>query len=343
MRFKLSKTILFLLPAELAHVIALKFLNLLYKTKLIPFFFKTTDAICPTVAFGLGFKNPVGIAAGLDKNGDYIDALAALGVGFIEVGAVTPKAQYGNEKPRLFRLKKDNAIINRMGFNNKGVDYLVENLKRRTSACIIGVNIGKNKQTELINAKEDYVICLEKVYQYTDFVTINISSPNTPDLRKLQDPNYLTDLLSYVLQKREHLHSLYNKRVPILVKISPDILDSELLDIVKILNNLKVDGIIATNTSISRTNLQETEFAAESGGLSGRPIKDLSAKILHTISNCGFNNLDIISCGGIDSDIEALRRFKSGATLIQIYTGLIYNGPSLLTKCLATCKNQNHH
>jgi dihydroorotate dehydrogenase len=337
--YKLLKPILFLLPPELAHTITLKLLSFLYKIRLLHLFFKTTNTKHTTEIFGLHFSNPVGIAAGLDKNGDYIDCLGALGVGFIEVGAVTPKPQSGNEKPRLFRLKQDNAIINRMGFNNKGVDYLVENLKRKSSSCIIGVNLGKNKQTPLENAKDDYIICMEKVYPYADFITINISSPNTPDLRKLQDPNYLSDLLSCVLARRDQLHQECSTKVPVLVKISPDISNTELADIVKILNELKVDGIIATNTTISRPNLHNQQLGNEAGGLSGKPVKELSYKILEAINSYNISHLSVISCGGIDSEAEAMRRFNTGASLIQIYTGLIYEGPELLTRCIKAYKN----
>jgi dihydroorotate dehydrogenase len=316
----------------------LQSLKLLSKAKLLNLFIKNINTDHTTKVFGLNFKNPIGIAAGLDKNGDYIDCLASLGVGFIEVGAITPKPQPGNKKPRLFRLKEKNALINRMGFNNKGVDYLVENLKRKSSKGIIGVNVGKNKQTPLIDAKKDYVICLEKVYQYADFVTINISSPNTPDLRKLQDSNYLFDLLSFILHRRNELQSVYNKRMPILVKISPDISDTEFLAIFKILDDLKIDGIIAINTSTSRQGVQNLKLSNEDGGLSGTPIKELSFNILEKINNYNFHNLGVISCGGIDSDSEAVRRFDNGANLIQIYTGLIYEGPGLITKCLKVLK-----
>ncbi len=336
--YKLLRPILFLLPPELAHSFSLKLLNILYKTGLLNLFLKKSHIKNAIKAFGLHFSNPVGIAAGLDKNGDYIDCLGALGVGFIEVGAVTPKPQLGNDKPRLFRLKQDNAIINRMGFNNKGVDYLVEKLKRKSSSCIVGVNLGNNKQTPLDNAKDDYIICMEKIYPYADFITINISSPNTPDLRKLQDPNYLSDLLSCVLARRDQLRLEHNKKVPVLVKISPDISESELFDIVKILNDLNVDGIIATNTTISRPNLHNQQLASESGGLSGKPVKELSYKILETINSYGFNNLDVISSGGIDSELESIRRFNAGAKLIQIYTGLIYEGPGLLKRCINSYK-----
>lgn len=334
MIYKFSRFFLFLLPAECAHFIALELLKILYKINLLNIIFKKTNTTHITKAFGLKFKNPVGIAAGLDKNGDYIDCLSALGAGFIEVGAVTPEPQFGNDKPRLFRLREKNALINRMGFNNKGVNYLVKNLKNKSSESIVGVNIGKNKQTPLINAKEDYAFCLEKVYPYADFVTINISSPNTPDLRKLQDSNYLFDLLSYVLHKRDELRTAYDRKMPILVKISPDMSDAELLDILKILNDLKIDGIIATNTSISRVNVSGLKLSGESGGLSGAPIKELSLRILEQINDYEFNHLDIISCGGIDSDKEAISRFNKGAKLIQIYTGLIYEGPSLIQKCI---------
>ena len=244
--------------------------------------------------------------------------------------------------PLLFRLNKEKAIMNRMGFNNKGVEYLVRNLQKNKGNCIVGVNLGKNKNTSLEDAKYDYAICLEKVYQYSDFATINISSPNTPDLRKLQQSGYLSDLLFFVLKKRDELSETYNKKIPVLVKIAPDSSDDDLNTILATIDDSNVDGVIANNTSISRANITDSLYANEQGGLSGKPIKELSYATLQKLNDYGLNNKAIISCGGIDSATESNRRFNSGADLIQIYTGLIFEGPGLLYDCAKGYK-LNHH
>tara|TARA_R110000868_G_scaffold158036_3_gene385815 strand:- start:71076 stop:72074 length:999 start_codon:yes stop_codon:yes gene_type:complete len=326
--YKILRPFLFLLPPETAHYFALNSLKLAHKIGFTKLMFPKL-ANKPKQVFGLTFKNPVGIAAGLDKNGDYIDCLASTGVGFIEVGAVTPIAQIGNPKPRLFRLPKAQAIINRMGFNNKGVDYLVENLKRRNTDCIVGVNLGKNKQTPNETAYNDYIICLEKVLPYADFATVNISSPNTPGLRELQTPEYLSDLLTRVKTKRDELLKQHNKVFPLLVKIAPDLSAEEITEIHSIAQQVGYDGIIATNTTSSRANVKHLPHVNEQGGLSGKPVAEQSITVLKQLT-AQPNHLPIISVGGIDSVTEANKRFDHEAALIQIYSGLIYHGLRLL-------------
>ncbi|MSP53051.1 MAG: quinone-dependent dihydroorotate dehydrogenase [Gammaproteobacteria bacterium] len=330
--YKFFCPLLFCLPPEVAHAITLNLLKFATVLKLTHFFVcKSTGQ--PINLLDLQFKNRIGIAAGLDKNGDYLDALAALGVGFIEVGAVTPKAQIGNSKPRLFRLVKEQALINRMGFNNKGVDYLVNKLKQRKSTCIVGVNFGKNKETPLAQAADDYIYCLEKVFLYADFCTINISSPNTPDLQQLQTPLYLENLLTAIKKKRDDLTIQHTKKLPLLVKISPDLIDAELYALVDMVDKLGLDGIIATNTTNQRSNVTNHSLAKQIGGLSGKPIARLSYEMLVKIRQHN-KHLPVISVGGISSVADAKQRFQAGADLIQLYTGLIYEGPRLLRKLI---------
>jgi dihydroorotate dehydrogenase len=335
--YKLLRSLLFLLPPEVSHHVTFGVMKFLFHIRLLNWFLPKFNNNAPVTVFGLRFKNPVGIAAGLDKNGDYIDCLAALGVGFIEVGAVTPKPQPGNAKPRLFRLTKQQALINRFGFNNKGVDYLVDRLKQRTCDCPVGVNLGKNKMTPLYDASQDYIICLEKVFLHADFATINISSPNTPGLRELQNEQYLFELLSAVKAKRDSLQQLHNKHFPLLVKISPDEDQQSLLKMLTTIERVGMDGIIATNATQQRAMLSDVSTAQEPGGLSGTPLTDLSFQALKTLLIEPID-LDIISLGGIDSATEAERRFSNGAKLIQIYTGLIYQGPALIKRCVKAAK-----
>lgn len=307
----------------------------LHKIGLLSFFIPPITKEVPTQAFGLTFKNPIGIAAGLDKNGDYIDCLAALGVGFIEVGAVTPRAQIGNPKPRLFRIKAKKALINRMGFNNKGVDYLVQRLQEKKSTCLIGVNLGKNKDTPLEQAANDYLICFKKVYEYADFVTLNISSPNTLGLKDLQTDTYLRDLLITIKEQRSALLLQTKRYVPVLVKIAPDLSEEEVIQIGETVVAVGLDGLIATNTTMGRAAVAGLPHAEETGGLSGAPLKVLSAQALAHLKNADITKrLDVISAGGIDSADEAARRLHGGAKLIQIYTGLIYQGPGLIRACV---------
>ena len=323
------------LPPEKAHNLTLNQLNKLYKLKLLSFIGVNSKYNNSVKCMGIEFPNILGLAAGLDKNGDYINALAALGFGYIEIGTVTPKPQPGNPKPRLFRLKKDKALINRMGFNNKGVDYLINNVKKSNYKGVLGINIGKNASTSIEKAVDDYLICLRKVYNYSSYVTINISSPNTKNLRDLQSEDALNNLLSLLMQERELLNKKYNKYVPLVVKIAPDIDKTQVKVLAKVLLKNKIDGVIATNTSISRPdNLQDKSTSKEQGGLSGAPIKDFSTDIIRLLFSELKGNIPIIGCGGIMNEFDAREKLAAGANLLQIYTGFIYKGPSLISNIL---------
>ena len=274
--------------------------------------------------FGLKFKNPVGLAAGFDKDAKMFNELSDLGFGFVEIGTLTPKAQDGNPKKRLFRLKEDAAIINRMGFNNGGVDAAVERL-RKNKDVLIGGNIGKNKVTPNENAVEDYIICFEKLFPVVDYFVVNVSSPNTPNLRELQDKEPLTKLLSTL----QELNLTKEKPKPILLKIAPDLTDEQLLDIIEIVNNTKIAGVIATNTTISRENLI-SENKTEMGGLSGKPLTKRSTEVIRFLSEKSGKAFPIIGVGGIHSAKDALEKLEAGASLVQLYTGFIYEGPALI-------------
>lgn len=284
----------------------------------------------PVEVLGMTFRNPVGLAAGLDKNGECIDAFATMGFGFIEVGTVTPLPQPGNEKPRLFRLPAANAIINRMGFNNKGVDYLVEQVKRAEYKGVLGINIGKNKITPEENALDDYLICLRKVYEYSSYVTINISSPNTPGLRNLQYGDALDTLLGGLKIEQSKLADQHGKYVPLLVKIAPDLTSEELTSIAHSLMKNNIDGVIATNTTLSRDAVKGLPHCDEAGGLSGAVLQSQSQKISTDLVTLLDGQMPVIGVGGIDSSASAQDRFRSGAQLIQVYTSFIYKGPSLI-------------
>jgi len=275
--------------------------------------------------FGLKFKNPVGLAAGFDKNAVLFDEFAQYGFGFVEIGTVTPRPQPGNPKKRLFRLKEDEAIINRMGFNNDGVDEVVARLKKRRSDIIIGGNIGKNKVTPNEKATEDYLICFEKLFDVVDYFVVNVSSPNTPNLRELQDKKPLTALLS-ALEKKNRAKS---QPKPILLKIAPDLSDSQLLDIIDIVKETGIAGVIATNTTISREGLQ-SENKIETGGLSGKPVRERSTEVIRFLAEKSGKAFPIIGVGGIHSAEDAIEKLEAGADLVQLYTGFIYEGPALV-------------
>jgi dihydroorotate dehydrogenase len=283
---------------------------------------------------GLTFKNPLGLAAGLDKNGDYIDALAALGFGFIEIGTVTPRPQPGNPKPRLFRLPEHEAIINRMGFNNEGIDHLLQQVATCKYRGILGINIGKNADTPLENATEDYLIGLRKSYQPASYVTINISSPNTKNLRQLQQGDEIKYLLEALKQEQLKLHAEHTKYTPLAVKIAPDLTPEEVRHIAELLVGFDIDGVIATNTTIARDKVQGHPFGNETGGLSGTPVKDSATAIVKALSAELNGKLPIIAAGGIFSGEDAQEKIKAGASLVQIYSGLIYRGPQLLEDIL---------
>ncbi len=332
--YTLIRRFLFLLPAEFSHHLGLKGLKLLYWFGLTSLF--APPATNKTVeAFGLQFKNPLGLAAGLDKNGDYIDALGSLGFGFIEVGTVTPVAQAGNAKPRLFRLSKDQALINRMGFNNKGVKHMIKRLKKRRFKGIVGVNIGKNFCTPLTQANDDYLFCLRELYPFADYIVVNLSSPNTPGLRNLQFGEGLNSLLSALKAEQAILFEQHKKYVPILLKIAPDLNFKECQDISLALLMNNMDGVIATNTTISRAGLHESIMANESGGLSGAPLAAKSTSIVRLLKQNLQNTMPIIGVGGITDYASAQEKFRAGASLLQLYTGFIYRGPKLIEEVLA--------
>ncbi len=312
MWYRLLRPCLFLLPPEVAHTLTLTAL------KYWPFSQKIPDS--PKTVWGLVFKNPIGVAAGLDKNGEYIDALAKLGFGFIEIGTVTPKPQIGNPKPRLFRLPKSQALINRMGFNNHGIDVLIANVKKAKYRGILGINIGKNASTPIENALDDYLICLKKAYPYASYITINISSPNTTGLRDLQHGEFLDHLLAGLKAEQKQLAQQHQRKVPLLVKISPDLTDAELKDLAAALQRHQIDGAIATNTTISREGVN----SQESGGLSGQPLNARSTAVLKALHQALEGKIPLIGSGGIMSAADISAKFAAGADLVQLYTGLIY-------------------
>ncbi|WP_226569553.1 quinone-dependent dihydroorotate dehydrogenase [Mangrovibacter yixingensis] len=284
----------------------------------------------PVTCMGLTFKNPLGLAAGLDKNGECIDALGAMGFGAIEIGTVTPRAQPGNDKPRLFRLVTAEGLINRMGFNNLGVDNLVENVKKAHFDGVLGINIGKNKDTPVENGKDDYLICMDKIYPYAGYIAVNISSPNTPGLRSLQYGEALDDLLSAIKKKQQQLTDIHHKYVPVAVKIAPDLSEEELIQVADSLMRHNIDGVIATNTTLSRELVQGMPNCDETGGLSGRPLQLKSTEIIRSLSVELKGQIPIIGVGGIDSVIAAREKMAAGASLIQIYSGFIFKGPHLI-------------
>ena len=328
--YNLIKPLLFQMDPEQAHHLVFKLTA--WSKSLLPFLFPTSqhNKKLEKNVFGLTFKNPVGLAAGFDKNGVLIEALDALGFGFIEVGTVTPKPQAGNPKKRLFRLKPDEAIINRMGFNNDGVDALVNKLKAiKNKNIIIGGNIGKNKDTPNEDAVNDYLICFDKLFDYVHYFVVNVSSPNTPNLRALQDKEPLTHLLQTL--QNENLKKPQPK--PILLKIAPDLTDEQLLDIIDIVNTTQIAGVIATNTTLSREGLTDNQ-KTEMGGLSGKPLTKRSTEVIRFLSEKSQNSFPIIGVGGIHSAQDAKDKLAAGASLIQIYTGFVYEGPALVRKIL---------
>jgi dihydroorotate dehydrogenase len=283
---------------------------------------------------GLNFKNPLGLAAGLDKNGDYIDALAALGFGFVEIGTVTPRPQPGNPKPRLFRVPEHQAIINRMGFNNLGVDHLIAQVKKCQYQGILGINIGKNFDTPIEAATEDYLIGLRKSYDVASYITINISSPNTKNLRQLQQGDEIKKLLSALKEEQLSLQKQYDKYVPLVVKIAPDLSDDEIAHIGGLLLEFAIDGVIATNTTIDREMIKNHPLANEAGGLSGAPVKEKSTYVVTQLAQVLNGKLPIIAAGGILTAADAQEKLAAGASLVQIYSGLIYQGQQLIADIL---------
>jgi dihydroorotate dehydrogenase len=323
------RKLLFMFDPERAHALSMALLEVAYRLKLTRLLFGKRKS-APVNVMGIDFPNAVGLAAGLDKNGDHIDALAACGFGFVEIGTVTPRPQPGNPKPRLFRLVRDEAIINRMGFNNRGVEYLVNNVRASKRECIVGINIGKNRDTSLEHAVDDYVNAFEKVYPYADYITVNISSPNTPGLRDLQHGEELNRLLQTLKQHQQQLATRYQCYRPLLLKIAPDLTDEEVRELADTMLEHQIDGVIATNTTNKRPQLRTVEFAAEQGGLSGRPIQQQSDHVLAVLLSKLNGKIPVIAVGGIMSAADAQRKIEAGASLVQIYTGFIYAGPKLV-------------
>ncbi|MDD2946220.1 quinone-dependent dihydroorotate dehydrogenase [Acinetobacter haemolyticus] len=330
MLYSLARPLLFSLAPERAHELTLSLLKSAHRMGMM----RQNVASKPVTCMGIEFPNPVGLAAGLDKNGAYIDALAGLGFGFIEIGTITPRPQSGNPHPRLFRLPEAKAIINRMGFNNDGVDKLIENVKAAKFKGILGINIGKNADTPVENAVDDYLICLEKVYNYASYITVNISSPNTKNLRSLQSGDALTELLQTLKKRQLELAEEYQHYVPLVLKVAPDLTDEDIQFIAKQLLQFKIDGLIVTNTTLSREGVENLKYGNEAGGLSGAPVFEKSTACLAAFAKVLKGQIPLIGVGGILSGEQAIAKQQAGASLVQIYSGLIYTGPALIKDCI---------
>jgi dihydroorotate dehydrogenase len=324
--YSLLRNGLFCLSPEAAHTITLSSLKRAVQWGLL----KPITLTSPTTVMGITFPNPIGLAAGMDKNGEYLTALAALGFGFVEIGTVTPRPQPGNPKPRLFRLPQAEALINRLGFNNHGVAYLVKQVQQSRFSGVLGINIGKNADTPLEKAVGDYLFCLHQVYPYASYVTLNISSPNTPGLRQLQSATYLDNLLNTLKQAQQQLAEQHQKYVPLVVKISPDMNDEELTQLAHILLTRKIEGVIATNTTLSHEAVAHLPHGQEPGGLSGKPLFAKSTAVIQRLRELLQDKIPIIAAGGIMNGDDAKQKMTAGASLVQVYTGLIYQGPYLI-------------
>ena len=334
--YKLLRDLLFLLPTETSHHLALDSLELAGKTGLLG-----KPVALPGKAvtvMGIEFPNPIGLAAGLDKNGDYMDALAALGFGFVEIGTVTPRPQPGNPKPRLFRLPEAQAIINRMGFNNHGIDYLLEQVSKARYQGILGINIGKNFDTAVENAADDYLIGLRKAYPHAHYVTINISSPNTPGLRSLQYGDELKRLLVTLREEQAKLAQEHGRYVPVAIKVAPDLNEAEIRDMAEVFSSVEIDGLIATNTTLDKAAVQGLPHGEEQGGLSGKPLTQHSTEVIRQFRADMASQIPIIGVGGILSGADAQAKLAAGASLVQVYSGFIYRGPALVRECVEATK-----
>ena len=334
MFYPIARSALFALDPEVAHHLALRALQKIEKHHLAGLFASRLSA--PREVMGLKFDNPVGLAAGLDKNGEYIDALAAMGFGFIEVGTVTPRPQPGNPKPRMFRLKEHEALINRLGFNNQGLDAFVANVQRAQFNGVLGLNIGKNFDTPMDSAVDDYVTCLKGVYPFASYVTVNISSPNTKGLRDLQAAEQLHKLLTTLKAEQARLARKHKKHVPLVLKIAPDLDLKSIREIAALMLESGFEGIIATNTTVSRDAVRDHPLAKESGGLSGKPLFSPSTEVLRELVKALKGNIPVIGVGGIMSAADAMAKVNAGASLVQIYTGFIYRGPDLIRDAVKT-------
>lgn len=331
MLYALTRPVLFAMDAEQAHGVTLSSLDVVPNALLSTLFPLRSK---PVQCMGMTFPNPVGLAAGLDKNGAHIDALGALGFGFIEIGTITPRPQPGNPKPRLFRLPQAQAIINRMGFNNDGVDVLIRNVEKSRYKGILGINIGKNFDTPVEQAADDYVTCLEKVYPHADYVTVNISSPNTQNLRSLQSGDALLHLLDRLKNTQSQLATRHGHYVPLLLKVAPDLDENDVIFISEAVVNHQIDALIATNTTISRAGVEGLPHGEETGGLSGQPVFASSTERLSQFALHLQGRIPLIGVGGIGDAVQAQAKQAAGASLIQLYSGLIYQGPGLIGQCV---------
>ena len=327
--YQFIRPLIFKFDPETAHYLTFAVMRTANKLSLLSYM-KPTFAPKPAQVMGLTVDNPVGLAAGLDKNAENIDALAALGFGFIEVGTITPRPQAGNPQPRIFRIPEHEALINRMGFNNEGVDYLVSNVKRSNYSGILGINIGKNKDTPNENAVDDYLHCLKKVYEYASYITVNLSSPNTPGLRDLQLGEPLKQLLASLKEEQAKLEAEYRKKVPLAIKVAPDMAQEDIEDVAGALMQFDIEGLIATNTTISRVQVESSPIAKEAGGLSGAPVNEQSSQTIKAFSEILGDKVDIIGVGGITDRQSAKDKVDAGAKVVQIYSGFIYKGPELI-------------
>ena len=324
--YALARPLLFSLDPETAHRVTLQLAGFLPYAAVPP---------CPVRALGLQFPNPVGLAAGLDKNAEHIDALAKLGFGFIEVGTVTPRPQAGNPRPRLFRLPQAQALINRFGFNNVGVDAFLRNVVRSRYRGILGINIGRNADTPPERAADDYELCLDKVYSHASYVAVNISSPNTRGLRDLQQKDQVENLLARLSTRRERLAKRHGKHVPLVLKVAPDLVPGQVSGIANAVRRHGIEGVIATNTSVSREGVEGLPHANEAGGLSGKPLRERATRVLKLLESELRNEATLIGAGGIFTQSDAREKIAAGASLVQLYTGLIYRGPGLVAECVS--------
>ena len=331
--YALARSLLFCLDAERAHDLALRSIEAAYRTGLNPLL-ALKPAPLPTRVFGIDFPNPVGLAAGLDKNGAYIDALAALGFGFIEIGTTTPRAQAGNPKPRMWRLAAQQAVINRLGFNNGGLDALLRNVEKAKFSGVLGINIGKNKDTPNECAVDDYLLCLERVFARASYITVNISSPNTQGLRDLQEEGTLKRFIGTLRDAQERLAVQHGTRKPMLLKIAPDLAENELDAIADVLLAARIDGLICTNTTIDRSAVAGVPHAEEAGGLSGKPLLDKATAVLRGMATRLGGKIPLIGVGGILNGADAATKMQAGASLVQFYSGMVFRGPELIRECV---------
>ena len=340
--YSLLRSILFQLDAERSHHLSLNSLNLANNLKLTGLLAKPMIDD-PVKVMGIEFPNRVGLAAGLDKNGEYVDALSSMGFGFVEVGTVTPRPQPGNPKPRLFRIKEAEAIINRMGFNNDGVEQLLENVAKAGYKGVLGINIGKNFDTPVEKAVDDYLIGMEKIYTKADYMVVNISSPNTPGLRDLQFGETLKSLLGSLKEKQQQLEREYGVYKPLAIKIAPDLSSDNIQELAETFLRFEMDGVIATNTTFDRSQVEGMENADEQGGLSGKPLAGQSTKVIKSLVEAMDNKIPVIGVGGIHNGDTALEKIEAGASLVQVYSGFIYEGPQLIHDAAKAIKNGAKH